>query len=577
MHNKAENIMNNQEIGFVRKNLQKTNSEIKPEFKLPLVSVIIPSYNHAHFLSESIESVKRQTYRNVEIIVVDDGSKDNTPEIASKYPEVIYIRQDNRGLSAARNTGINKSNGHFLVFLDADDRLLPTALEANVNCFKIHPESGFVFGSYGYITHDGVTVGMLKEPEVKHKHYHALLQRNYIGMIATVMFCREILDYVGYFDTSLRASEDYDLFLRIARSFSVNCHAELVAEYRFTIRSMSCNNELMLKATLSVLRSQWRYVKSNSQYKAKYKIGIRFWKKYYGTKLCSQVLHMIWSRERFEDILNGVVTMIQHIPLLFVKTMCEYSLKFVFRKIKLMLPKSISIHSQFTEQDVLHFPDISLDYFSELYKIMIASKDFAHDTSLPFHLYYFKKFLTQHENNFGKRVLYILDSSWLLNKGHGYIDINGAAPLLEKNKIVTIFADLNSTKNIPSDSIDSVILASTLKYSFDIVSMLRRIVSILKPGGIVFAAFPGNYKNAHHNQILLNRYLRFSIPAVQRLYEEVFSMHNVNIETYGNSTIADAIINGLTIGKFSEEELAVLDPLSQVTIVATAKKPMVKK
>ena len=91
-----------------------------------LVSVVIPCYNQAHFLGEAIESVLAQTYPHLEIVVVDDGSTDNTGEVAARYPGVRYVRQENQGLAAARNTGLRHSSGDYLVFLDADDRLLAT-------------------------------------------------------------------------------------------------------------------------------------------------------------------------------------------------------------------------------------------------------------------------------------------------------------------------------------------------------------------------------------------------------------------------------------------------------------------
>src|SRR6266513_5232454 len=97
-----------------------------------LVSVIIPCYNQAHFLHEAIESVLAQTYSNREIIVVDDGSTDNTATVARCHSPPRYIYQENAGPSAARNTGFEQSRGEYLVFLDADDRLLPEALEIGV-------------------------------------------------------------------------------------------------------------------------------------------------------------------------------------------------------------------------------------------------------------------------------------------------------------------------------------------------------------------------------------------------------------------------------------------------------------
>src|SRR5262249_26693584 len=94
----------------------------------PLVSIIIPCYNQAHYLSDAIDSVRKQTYSHAEIIVVDDGSTDNTSNVAALYKDVKYIKQRNQGLSAARNSGLQQSKGHVLVFLDADDRLLPNAV-----------------------------------------------------------------------------------------------------------------------------------------------------------------------------------------------------------------------------------------------------------------------------------------------------------------------------------------------------------------------------------------------------------------------------------------------------------------
>src|SRR5919199_424046 len=120
-----------------------------------VVSVVIPCYNQAHFLGEAIESVLAQSHPHFEIVVVNDGSTDNTSEVATRYPGVRCIRQDNQGLSAARNSGLARSGGKYVVFLDADDRLLPEALEAGLECLKAHPECAFASGRYRIIAGDG--------------------------------------------------------------------------------------------------------------------------------------------------------------------------------------------------------------------------------------------------------------------------------------------------------------------------------------------------------------------------------------------------------------------------------------
>src|SRR5262245_56603663 len=121
-----------------------------------LVSVIIPCYNQGRFLAEAIESIMVQVLPDVEIIVVNDGSTDNTAEVAAHYPQVRYIYQQNQGLAAARNTGLRHSTGRYLVFLDADDRLLPEALIHNQKYLEARPECAFAFGRFRLITKEGV-------------------------------------------------------------------------------------------------------------------------------------------------------------------------------------------------------------------------------------------------------------------------------------------------------------------------------------------------------------------------------------------------------------------------------------
>ena len=132
-------------------------------FNTLLVSVVIPCYNQAHFLTEAIESVLAQTSRQFEIIVVDDGSTDNTAEVAARYPGIGYLRQDNQGLAAARNTGLRHSQGDYLVFLDADDRLLPAALESGLDYLSAHPACAFVWGHYLRFTSDGSVLPTCRE------------------------------------------------------------------------------------------------------------------------------------------------------------------------------------------------------------------------------------------------------------------------------------------------------------------------------------------------------------------------------------------------------------------------------
>ena len=183
--------------------------------QMPLVSIVIPCFNHGKYLADAIESVVNQTYTKIEIIVIDDGSIDDTKLVAGRYNEVKYIFQTNSGLSAARNTGALHSSGEFLVFLDADDLLYPYSIAHNVKYLQKNAAAAFVSGAYRATTLDQVKLGEKKEV-VLFEHYTFFLKSNYIGMHGTVMYQKRVFDEFK-FDTSLKACEDYDMYLKVSR------------------------------------------------------------------------------------------------------------------------------------------------------------------------------------------------------------------------------------------------------------------------------------------------------------------------------------------------------------------------
>ena len=254
-----------------------------------LVSVVIPCYNQAHFLKEAIESVLKQSYPHYEIVVVDDGSTDETSEVASGYEGVRLIRQENRGLAEARNTGIKHSEGDYLVFLDADDRLLPEALEAGIECFGSHAECAFVFGRYRFMTMDGKPLNAPTLPHDDDDHYVRLLRGPYIGVPAIGMYRSFAFASVGLFDPSVNSAADYDLYFRITKRYPAHLHRTLVAEYRQHDANMTRNPGRLLKDTITVLRRHKKYARKDKYYWEAYKAGIRAWHRWYGIPLAQNV------------------------------------------------------------------------------------------------------------------------------------------------------------------------------------------------------------------------------------------------------------------------------------------------
>ncbi len=261
------------------------NSGIKP-----IISVIIPCYNQGRYLGEAIQSVRTQDCPNCEIIVVDDGSTDETSAVAASFAGVICLRQQQQGAGAARNAGFHHSRGDYIVFLDADDRLLPQALAAGTGFLDAHPDALFVYGPYVYIDENGRRLPGAPPARPKGDAYSALLRgRNFIVMMGAVMFRRTTFETVGAFDTSFPRCEDYAYFLRCARVGAIGHHDQCVAEYRQHPASLSCNNRLNLTAGLAILRSQWPHVKGNEFHRQAYKEGLQTWRDHFGKKLINDV------------------------------------------------------------------------------------------------------------------------------------------------------------------------------------------------------------------------------------------------------------------------------------------------
>ena len=219
----------------------------------PTVGVIIPTFNHARFLADAIKSVLTQTREADEIIVVDDGSQDDPATVVAQFPQVKLIRQNNRGLAAARNTGLRSCFASFVVFLDADDRLLPRALEAGLACIVSRPDCAFVYGGYSLISEAGEQIGLVRPDPIDGDAHLAMLRGEPVLGIMTMLHRRDYLLAVNGFDETLRACEDLDLKLRITQNYPIVCHSEIVAEYRRHGENMSDRHVGMLKMALLVL------------------------------------------------------------------------------------------------------------------------------------------------------------------------------------------------------------------------------------------------------------------------------------------------------------------------------------
>jgi glycosyltransferase involved in cell wall biosynthesis len=238
------------------------------EISNPMVSVIIPSYNCDVYILETVTSVLNQSYKDIELIVVDDGSTDRTREIVASFgAPVRLVTQDNARVCAARNRGISEAVGQYICLMDHDDYWFPHKLEQQVALLQAHPEAGVVYSAF--ILWDADANGRYPEPasfdlaefsdgidpDLSGWIYHQFLLDCWL-LTSTGMFRREVFERCGNFDINLPYSEDWDLWLRISRKYQFLKQQKPSTLYRQhprqgnrVVRMFDYRTELLIKAS----------------------------------------------------------------------------------------------------------------------------------------------------------------------------------------------------------------------------------------------------------------------------------------------------------------------------------------
>jgi len=221
----------------------------------PGVSVIIPCYNHAHYLPDAVNSVLAQTFTDWEALIVDDGSTDNTREVAAQFTDsrIRYIYQENRGLSGARNTGIRAAEGEYLAFLDADDLLTPTFFETCLAALRADTELAGVYTRNHFVDEAGNLLPRRGGQALAGTAFRARILEGGFFPPVSAMVRRTVVVEVGMFDEQLTSVEDWDLWLRLSARYPLQGIAEPLVCYRVYAGSMSTNAARMHANRIAVL------------------------------------------------------------------------------------------------------------------------------------------------------------------------------------------------------------------------------------------------------------------------------------------------------------------------------------
>ncbi|MHB8124394.1 MAG: glycosyltransferase [Desulfitobacteriaceae bacterium] len=232
---------------------------------MPKVSVVIPTYNHSRYIRESVGSALGQTYPNLEVLVVDDGSTDKTKDVLvnnAYIPQINYIYKTNGGTSSALNAGIARATGEYISWLSADDVFRPEKIARQVAKMESEPGLGFSYSSFAVIDASGKIQYEIHSPYYGNKKEMVIrLSEGCFINGSTVIMRKAALEKVGGFDESLPQAHDYDLWLRLIRAFPFGFQDEILLNYRWHGENMSQQpdkaSEQVVKIRAKKLFPEW--------------------------------------------------------------------------------------------------------------------------------------------------------------------------------------------------------------------------------------------------------------------------------------------------------------------------------
>jgi glycosyltransferase involved in cell wall biosynthesis len=514
--------------------------------RLVTVSVIINAFaEKPSQVREAIRSVLDQTVSPCEIILVEDGGPQDFTQLTNDYPSIERVRRANGGLAAARNTGLFRATGDFILFLDGDDRLLPHAIETNLRALEQDRAAAFSFGGWRYIDDTGTPSFQARMMPMEADPYLSFLKGNCIGMHATVLYRRKALIEAGGFDEHLRACEDYELYLRLTRSNPLCFAGGLLAEYRRHDENMSNHHRKMLDFVERVLTMQYEYISSRPDLRKACRQGLRNWREHYARQQLSDIATASTKASKAAAIWEAA--WLARIPFATAKLIMLEGLRRLRNRI---------VRSEIN--------------WGDLRRTTPVSKWFGFDRGRPVDRYYIENFLERNASEIRGRVLEIGDDAYTRQFGRQQV-IAAEVLHIDATAAATYHGDLADGAGIPDCAFDCVVLTQTLHLIYDFAAAVRTLERILKPGGVLLLTVPG-ISSVDRGEWGKDWYWSFTQPSLARALGDVFGSPAVHLESYGNVMAATAFLYGLADNELEARELDAIDVCYPVIIAARVRK-----
>ena len=541
------------------------------ETSAPLLSVIVIFRNAARFLGDAVESVFAQTYRQWELLLVDDGSVDGSSELARGYARqdpdrVRYLEHANhghRGMSASRNVGLADARGQYVLFLDADDALFARTLEDQVAILEAHPDVALVYGPVQYWYSWRNTPADLRRdyvhpldvpvdaPIAPPRVLTAFLQRQN-AVPSGFMVRRDIAVAVGGFEEEFR-----DMFEDQVFAAKICLRAPVFPASRCWYRYRQHPDAVTVQVGEGI---------------GYYTARLRFLEWLRGYLNEQRVVDgPVWTALRREIAryrrpwVRRVLDLTGALPWRSRRTAVGVLRKILRPPLRRWL--SDRRHGR------LYTPPPGWVRFGHLRRTVPLSRDWGYNRGRPIDRYYIERFLAARTEDIRGRVLEIAEDTYTRRFGGERVTRADVLHLTADNPRATIIADLTSGRSIPEEAFDCVILTQTLHLIYDVRAALRTVYRVLKPGGVLLMTVPGISPISRLDHEHWGDSWRFTTWSMRRLSAEVFPADYVTIEAQGNVLIAAAFLYGLAAEELHAAELDYRDPDYELLITVRAQKP----
>ena len=533
----------------------------------PRVSVIVPFLDAAPFLSESIASVRAQTCPAWELLLVDDGSRDGSSEIAraaaaSEPERVSYLEHPGharRGASAARNVGIRHARGGYIAFLDADDVWLPGKLTAQLALAEEHPEAAMVYNRTQYwYSWTGAEadrprdfterLGVPSNTLVAPPRLLTLILRGEspVPCTCSVLVRREVVERVGGFEERfLDLFTDQAFYAKVLLAMPVFAADGCWDRYR-QHPAQSCATAERSGRIQAAHRAFLEWLET-------YLVG----QGARGTEVWHALERALAPYRKSSGGWRADAGAV-----------LKRSVRWASRR----LPGTAQDRLRRLWRGSSYTPPVGRVRFGDLRRITPMNADWGLGRGLPVDRYYIEAFLARQAADVRGRVLEVGDDRYTRKFGGLAVSSSDVLNVSPGAPQTTLVADLSRPEQVPADRFDCVIVAQTLQLVADLNAAARALHRMLRPGGVVLATLPG-ISQTHHEDWGGHWRWNFTELSARTLFESVFSPRDVTVETRGNVLAATAFLQGLAAEDLRPDELDYHDRDYQVSILVRARKP----